>query len=75
VNQLRAEHPALARLECDPCCYFGSRLGEATACVTTLASPKLGELIGRPIELAYSDIDADGSLREARVSAVDFALG
>ena len=42
--------------------------------VTTLASPKLAELIGRQVELAYSRIDADGSLREARISAVDVAL-
>ena len=42
--------------------------------VTTLASPKLAELIGRQIEVAYSRIDADGSLREARISAVDLAL-
>jgi ATP-dependent DNA ligase len=33
--------------------------------VTTLASPKLAELIGHQVELAYSRIDADGSLREA----------
>jgi ATP-dependent DNA ligase len=42
--------------------------------VTTLASPKLGELIGHQVELAYSRIDADGSLREARISAADVAL-
>jgi ATP-dependent DNA ligase len=42
--------------------------------VTTLASPRLAELIGHQVELAYSRIDADGSLREARISAVDAAL-
>ena len=42
--------------------------------VTTLASPKLGELIGHQVELAYSRVDADGSLREARISAVDVAV-
>ena len=39
--------------------------------VTTLASPRLAELIGHRVELAYSRVDADGSLREVRVSAVD----
>jgi bifunctional non-homologous end joining protein LigD len=39
--------------------------------VTTLGSPRLAALIGRQIELAYSRIDADGSLREVRISAVD----
>jgi ATP-dependent DNA ligase len=41
--------------------------------VTTLASPRLAELIGHQVELAYSRIDADGSLREVRISAVDVA--
>ncbi len=41
--------------------------------VTTLASPRLAELIGHRVELAYSRIDADGSLREVRISAVDVA--
>jgi bifunctional non-homologous end joining protein LigD len=39
--------------------------------VTTLGNPRLAALIGRQIELAYSRIDADGSLREVRISAVD----
>jgi len=42
--------------------------------VTTLASPKLVEQVGHDVELAYSRIDADGSLREARIGAVDAAL-
>ena len=42
--------------------------------VTTLASPKLAELIGHQVELVYSRIDADGSLREARISAVEGSL-
>jgi hypothetical protein len=39
--------------------------------VTTLGSPAPPRLIGPQIELAYSRIDADGSLREVRISAVD----
>ncbi|MFZ0088143.1 MAG: hypothetical protein WAL63_01460 [Solirubrobacteraceae bacterium] len=39
--------------------------------VTTLGSPRLAALIGHQVELAYSRIDADGSLREVRISAVD----
>jgi ATP-dependent DNA ligase len=39
--------------------------------VTTLASSRLAELIGHQVELAYSRIDADGSLREVRITAVD----
>jgi bifunctional non-homologous end joining protein LigD len=39
--------------------------------VTTLGSPRLAALLGRQVELAYSRVDADGSLREARISAVD----
>ncbi len=39
--------------------------------VTTLGSPRLASLIGQRVELAYSRIDADGSLREVRISAVD----
>ena len=39
--------------------------------VTTLGSPRLAALIGQQVELAYSRIDADGSLREVRISAVD----
>jgi bifunctional non-homologous end joining protein LigD len=42
--------------------------------VTALASPKLAEVIGHQVELAYSRIDADGSLREVRISAVDVAM-
>ncbi len=41
--------------------------------VTTLGSPQLAALIGQQVELAYSRIDADGSLREVRISAVDAA--
>ena len=40
-------------------------------CVTTLGSPRLAAMIGHQVELAYSRIDADGSLREAWISAVD----
>ena len=43
--------------------------------MTTLASPKLVELVGHQVELAYSRVDADGSLREVRISAVDIAPG
>ena len=39
--------------------------------VTTLGSPRLAALIGHRVELAYSRIDADGSLREVRISAID----
>jgi ATP-dependent DNA ligase len=39
--------------------------------VTTPGSPRLAALIGHQVELAYSRIDADGSLREARISRVD----
>ena len=39
--------------------------------VTTLGSPRLAALIGQQVELAYSRIDADGSLREVRISAGD----
>ena len=39
--------------------------------VTTLGSPRLAALIGRRVELGYSRIDADGSLREVRISALD----
>jgi bifunctional non-homologous end joining protein LigD len=39
--------------------------------VTTLGGPRLAALIGHRIELAYSRIDADGSLREVRISAID----
>ncbi len=38
--------------------------------VTTLGSPRLSALIGQQVELAYSRVDADGSLREVRISAV-----
>ena len=41
--------------------------------VTTIASPQLVELIGQQVELAYSRVDADGSLREVRISAVNVA--
>jgi ATP-dependent DNA ligase len=39
--------------------------------VTTLGSPRLAALIGHQVELAYSRVDADGSLREVRISAID----
>jgi hypothetical protein len=39
--------------------------------VTTLGSQRLAPLIGQQVELAYSRIDADGSLREVRISAID----
>ena len=39
--------------------------------VTTLGSPRLAALISQQVELAYSRIDADGSLREVRISTVD----
>ena len=39
--------------------------------VTTLGSPRLAALLGNQIDLAYSRVDADGSRREARISAVD----
>ena len=41
--------------------------------VTTLGSPRLAALVGHKVELAYSRIDADGSLREVRINAVDAA--
>ncbi len=37
--------------------------------VTTLGSPRLAALIGQQVELTYSRVDADGSLREVRISA------
>lgn len=42
--------------------------------VTTLASPRLADVIGLEVELAYSRVDADGSLREARIGAVEGTL-
>ena len=39
--------------------------------VTTLASPQLAAMIGRQVELAYSRIDGDGSLREVRINVID----
>jgi bifunctional non-homologous end joining protein LigD len=38
--------------------------------VAVLGSPRLQHLIGSKLELAYSRIDADGSLREVRISSV-----
>ena len=38
--------------------------------VTAPGSPRLGSLIGQQLELAYSRVDADGSLREARISSI-----
>jgi len=40
-------------------------------CVTTLGSPRLAALLDHQVELVYSRVDADGSLREVRISAVD----
>jgi bifunctional non-homologous end joining protein LigD len=37
--------------------------------VTAIAGTSTQEFIGQPIELAYSRVDADGTLREARVAA------
>jgi hypothetical protein len=39
--------------------------------VTTLGSPRLAALLGHQVELVYSRVDADGSLRGVRISAVD----
>ena len=39
--------------------------------VVTVGSPRLAASIGHRVELAYSRIDADGSLREVRISALD----
>jgi bifunctional non-homologous end joining protein LigD len=39
--------------------------------VTTLGSPRLAAVIGHQVDLAYSRIDADGSLREVRISAIN----
>ena len=36
--------------------------------VHALAGARTGERIGQPVELVYSRVDADGSLREARVA-------
>jgi hypothetical protein len=36
-----------------------------------LGSHQLAELIGQQVELTYSRIDADGSLRKVRINAVD----
>jgi ATP-dependent DNA ligase len=41
--------------------------------VTTLGSPRLAAVVGQQVELAYSRIDADGSLREVRISRVDIS--
>jgi bifunctional non-homologous end joining protein LigD len=38
--------------------------------VTTLGTPQLAGLLGHQVELLYSRVDADGSLREVRISAV-----
>jgi hypothetical protein len=37
--------------------------------VTAIAGTSTQEFIGQPIELVYSRVDADGTLREARVAA------
>jgi bifunctional non-homologous end joining protein LigD len=42
--------------------------------VTTPGSARLAALIGQQVELAYSRIDADGSLREVRISRTDLDL-
>ena len=43
--------------------------------MTTLGSPRLRSLIGSELELAYSRVDADGSLREVRISPLRPRLG
>jgi hypothetical protein len=42
--------------------------------VTTLASPRLADLVGHQVELAYSRIDADGSLREVGISSINVSI-
>jgi ATP-dependent DNA ligase len=72
-RKYKASHHAIARLRAIrsgrgghtyATCELDGRL------VTTLGSPRLAALVGHRIELAYSRIDADGSLREARISAI-----
>ena len=73
-RKYKASHRAAARLKAlrrgrDGHAYAISDLDGRS--VTTPASPRLAALIGHRVELAYSRIDADGSLREARISAVE----
>ncbi len=72
-RKYKASHLATARL----CAVRRGRDGHTHAIseldarrVTMLGSPRLSALIGQEVELAYSRVDADGSLREVRISAV-----
>ena len=73
-RKYKASHRATATL----CAVRPGRDGDTYAIcelggrrVTTLGSPRLAALIGQQVELAYSRIDADGSLREVRISRAD----
>jgi ATP-dependent DNA ligase len=73
-REYKASHRATATL----CAVRRGRDGDTYAIcelggrrVTTFGSPRLAALIGQQVELAYSRIDADGSLREARISRAD----
>ena len=73
-RKYKASHRAIATLRAlrtgrDGHSYAVSELDGRQ--VTTLGSPQLAPLIGHQVELAYSRIDADGSLREVRISASD----
>jgi ATP-dependent DNA ligase len=73
-RKYKATHRATATL----CAVRPGRDGDTYALcdlggrrVTTPGSARLGALIGQQVELAYSRVDADGSLREVRISRVD----
>jgi len=73
-RKYKATHRATATL----CAVRPGRDGDTYAVcdlggrrVTTPGSARLSALIGQQVELAYSRIDADGSLREVRISRVD----
>jgi bifunctional non-homologous end joining protein LigD len=73
-RKYKATHRAIATL----CAVRPGRDGDTYAVcdlggrrVTTPGSARLGALIGRHVELAYSRVDADGSLREVRISRAD----
>jgi hypothetical protein len=77
-RKYKASHRATARLRgirsgrdghTNAVCELGGRR------VTTLGSPRLAALVGRRVDLTYSRIDADGSLREVRISAIDAHRG
>jgi len=73
-RKYKASHRAIATLRAlrqgrDRCGYAICDLDGRR--VTTLGSPRLAALIGRRVELGYSRIDADGSLREVRITALD----